>query len=214
MDILDKYLNKVTCSDCLPVMKSLPDGCIDLILTDPPYGIGADQSAHRAGGKHGWKDYGDTNWDNNIPSEEYFWEMLRISKNQIIWGGNYFTEYLYPSMGWLVWDKGQREFSLADGELAWTSFNKALRIFTYSRSKALRDGKEHPTQKALQLIQWCLLNSSNEGDIIFDGFLGTGTTALACENLKRRWIGVEINPKYCEIAEKRIKAERSQGKLF
>jgi DNA modification methylase len=117
-------------------------------------------------------------------------------------------------MGWLVWDKGQRDFSLADGELAWTSFDKALRIFTYARASALQDGKEHPTQKALALMEWCLNLRASKSDIIFDPFLGSGTTALASERLGRRWIGIEKEPKYCAIAQKRIDAERAQGKLW
>jgi len=142
--------------DCREILPQLPDKSIDLALTDPPYGIGADASAHKAGGRNGWKDYGDTNWDAK-PDKVIFDLIFRISNHQIIWGGNYFTDYLYPSMGWLVWDKGQRDFSLADGELAWTSFQNALRIYMIPRGLALQDGKQHPTQKSLEIMNLCIL---------------------------------------------------------
>lgn len=119
-----------------------------------------------------------------------------------------------PSQCWLIWDKGQRDFSLADGEMAWTSFNKAMRIFTYARSKALQDGKIHPTQKPITLMNWCLLNNSKEGDLIFDGFLGSGTTAISCIRTKRRLIGCELDPVYFEKMCERIEVELRQGNLF
>ena len=190
--------------DCRDILPELPK--VDLVLTDPPYGIGADVSAHKAGGKNGWKDYGDTNWDIK-PAKVIFDAMLEISKNQIIWGGNYFTDYLPPSMGWLVWDKGQRDFSLADGELAWTSFWNALRIYTVPRGRALQDGKQHPTQKSLEIMNFSILyaDKNNGGRIesILDPFLGSGTTVFSAKKLNRKCIGIEIEEKYCEIAAKR-----------
>ena len=117
-------------------------------------------------------------------------------------------------MCWLVWDKGTREFSLADGELAHTSFNKAMRIFTLYRGASLKDGKEHPTQKPEALIRWCLNEIAKDGTIVFDPFMGSGTTAVACERLGRKWFGCELEPKYVAIANKRIEAERNQLKLF
>lgn len=107
-------------------------------------------------------------------------------------------------MGWLVWDKGQRDFSLADGELAWTSFDRALRIKTHARAKAMKDGKRHPTQKSLTIMKWCLLNSTKEGEIVCDPFMGSGTTGLACKELGRDFIGIEIHQPYFEISERRI----------
>ena len=141
--------------DCLEVMPTLDK--VDAVVTDPPYGMGADKAAKaaadariKANGKskagRGWKDYGNTYWDDERPRKEIFDIIRECSKEQIIWGGNYFTDYLPPTMQWLVWDKGQRDFSLADCEFAWSSQWKASRIFDYPRSKALQDGKEHPTQ--------------------------------------------------------------------
>jgi DNA modification methylase len=226
-------INKIYCGDCLELMGGLPDGSIDLLLTDPPYGINADDAAHNAAQQRkkaqkpqdkitsavkskagrGWIDYGPGGWDNKRPTRAYFHEMLRATKNQIIWGGNYFADMLPATMRWLVWDKGQRGFSLADGELAWTSYHKALRIIDYSRAKALGDGKAHPTQKAVSVMIWCILEHTDPGDTILDPFLGSGTTAVAALKTGRNFIGIEIDPKYCEIAQKRVDAELAQTKL-
>lgn len=149
--------------DCLEIMRKMPDKSFDLVLTDPPYGINMDSKLHKKDGRYGYKDYGNSDWDRAIPTRDYFDEIFRVSKNQIIWGGNYFVQYLPPKMGWLVWDKGQRDFSLADGELAWTSFDKALRIFSVSRSSALKDVKQHPTQKSLEVMKRCILYADRGG---------------------------------------------------
>lgn len=199
------------CGDCLDILPTL-DVKADLVLTDPPYGIGASKIGFRSG--KGWAVYDNDVWDMSIPSKNIFNAMLNASTNQIIWGGNYFTEHLPPSMGWLVWNKGQRNFSLADGELAWTSFNKALRIFDYSRGEALQDGKVHPTQKPIALFEWCLSNYSEQGNTILDPFAGSGTTAIACIRYNRRYILIEKEEKYCEIAAKRIDAELDQADIF
>ena len=216
--------DKIICGDCLEVMKDLPDNSVDLVLTDPPYGIGADKAAHKNKGKWGWRDYGDTDWDSSRPPKECFDEIRRISTIQIVWGANYFTDYLPPSMGWLVWDKGQRSFSLSDGELAWTNRQKALRIFDISRAGALKDGKVHPTQKSLDVMLRCVASFSKESSLILDPFCGSGTTCVAAKMLGRRYIGIDISEKYCEIARKRIEAaekgitvkelEKGQGVLF
>jgi len=174
---LEEMINKVHCWDCLEFMKQIPDKSIDLVLTDPPYGIWADKAQKKAAESRikanwkskagrGWKLYDDTDWDEFIPSKEYFDEIFRISKNQIIRWWNYFTEYLPPKMCWLVWDKWQRDFSLADWELAWTSFDKALRIYTVSRWEALQDGRVHPTQKSIRLFRRILENYSEKWQTI------------------------------------------------
>ena len=195
--------NNIYQGDCLELIKDIPDNSIDLVLTDPPYGIKADSSPIR-----GIYRYEKTNWDDERPKKEYFDEIFRISKNQIIWGGNYFIDYLYPSMGWIVLDKG-RNFSLSDGELAWTSFQKALRIFSVSRVKALMDGKVHPTQKSLKIMKRCIKyadkGSGNKINLILDPFLGSGTTAVACKELGRKYIGIDISKDYINIAEDRLK---------
>jgi site-specific DNA-methyltransferase (adenine-specific) len=174
----------------------------DLLLTDPPYGI----DYGRAGGfsaSHGWGKWRENvEWDKERPSRETIESALSIAGEAIVWGGNYFTDYLPPSMGWLVWDKGQREFSLADCELAWRSERKAARVLTLSRAKALQDGKQHPTQKPVGLMSWCI-EQANDPKSIYDPFLGSGTTLIAAEQLGRKCYGMEISPQYCDVIVKR-----------
>jgi site-specific DNA-methyltransferase (adenine-specific) len=195
--MIDEYLNKIICGDCLEVMKKLPDKCVDLVLTDPPYGIGMSSNPVRQ--KHAKQQ-----WDKSIPTKEYFDEMMRISKNQIIWGGNYFIEYLKNSKGFLVWNKLQPEnFTLAMCEFAWMSIDKPAKMFTQSVHK--EGNKHHPTQKPEALFKWILNKYTNENDTILDPFLGSGTTAVACKQLNRNFIGIEISPEYCKTAEERLK---------
>lgn len=219
-EMTEQYVDKIINADCLCILKQLPDKCIDLVLTGPPYGIDYGGQLKGKGDcnggidKNGWRGWNAPEWDKERPSEEIFKEILRVSKNQIIWGGNYFADLLPASQGWLVWNKGQRDFSLADGELAWTSFDRALRIFDYSRAKALQDGKIHPTQKPLQLMQWCLEKGSKEGDLVADFFSGSGTTAVACYNTKRKFICVEKDFDYWKASCKRLEDSQRQGTLF
>lgn len=203
----DATLYLGNCRDIIPTL-----GPVDLILTDPPYGI----DYGRAGGfsaSHGWGQWRENvTWDSERPERALFDAMLACSKEQIIWGGNYFTDYLPPTMQWLVWDKGQRDFSLADCEFAWSSQRKASRIFDYARGKAVQDGKEHPTQKPVQLMQWCI-GFLSEG-VILDPFAGSGTTGVACANLGRSFIGIEREPTYFDIACRRIEEAYKQPRLF
>ena len=185
----------------------------DAVITDPPYGIGADEAVARNKGKNGWKYYGDTTWDRYPPPKEVFDLMRKISKDQIIWGGNYFTDSLPPTMQWLVWDKGQRDFSLADCEFAWSNQRKAARIFDYSRGKALQDGKEHPTQKPVELMKWCL-DFVPKARSVLDPFMGSGTTGVACAKKGVQFIGIEINEQYFEIACRRIEKAYDQPDMF
>ena len=216
--------------DCVEALKRFPDKYFDLAVVDPPYGIGADKAQNNAAmqrikaeGKskagRGWKLYADTDWDNETPNAEYWQELFRVSKNQIVWGGNYFTDYLPPSMGWIMWDKGQRNFSLADGELAWTSFNKALRIFEMSRGKALaknneQGGRFHPTQKPEMLYSWILQNYAKAGDLILDTHLGSGSSRIAAYKGGFNFVGFEIDAEYYEKQEKRFNDFKSQLRLF
>jgi len=222
--------SEVYLEDCVKALKRYADNHFDLAIVDPPYGIGADKAQNNAAlsrikaeGKskagRGWKLYHETDWDNETPTAEYWAELFRVSKNQIVWGGNYFTEYLPPSMGWILWDKGQRDFSLADGELAWTSFNKALRIFEMSRGKALaknneQGGRFHPTQKPEMLYDWILKNYAKEGNLILDTHLGSGSSRIAAYKGGFNFVGFEIDQEYYDKQEKRFNDFKSQLRLF
>ncbi len=201
--------------DCLEVMKTFKDKQFSLAICDPPYGI---NFAKTHTGK-GWTVRESKDWDKEIPPLEYWQELFRVSKNQIVWGGNYFTDYLPPSMGWIMWDKGQRDFSLADGELAWTSFNKALRIFEMSRGKALaknneQGGRFHPTQKPEMLYSWILQNYAKEGDTILDTHFGSLSIGIACHDMNFDLTAIELDKDYYEMAKKRLINHQRQLTLF
>ncbi len=214
-------------ADCMDVLPTL--GRFDAVITDPPYGIGADEAAaaaakqrmeaqarpkgERTKAGRGWAYYGETQWDQQRPAPECFDLILKAGKAQIIWGGNYFTDLLPPTMRWLVWDKGQRDFSLADCEFAWCSEQKAARIFTYPRAAALQDGKVHPTQKPIALMKWCI-DFFPKAEVILDPFMGSGTTGVACVQLGRTFTGIERERKYFDIACERISRAQAQGQLI
>jgi DNA modification methylase len=196
--------------DCLNIMKDIPDNSIDLVCTDPPYGIKIIGGGGR--GINGWKDFRDQGaWDKIRPSKNIFDAIFRVSKNQVIWGGNYFTDILPPSQQWFIWNKGQRNFSLADAEIAWSSQNKAIRIFDFHRSKMRSQRRDHPTQKPIELMEWCILKFKNVKTVL-DPFMGSGSTGIACKKLGIDFIGIEINEKYFNIAKDAI--EKQQQILF
>lgn len=197
--------------DCLEVLPTLGRGFA--VVTDPPYGIDYGKQGSFSA-SHGWGEWRENvKWDAQRPEKKIFDLMLGCSDFQIIWGGNYFTDYLPPTMQWLVWDKGQRDFSLADCEFAWSSQEKASRIFNYARSKALQDGKQHPTQKPIELMKWCLEFLPRKKAVL-DPFMGSGTTGVACAKLGRKFIGIELEQKYFDIACKRIDEAYKQPDMF
>lgn len=210
MKITDKIT--ITNEDNMQLMARYPDNYFELAIVDPPYGIGAENHAGKK--ENGWKQWGKKDWDSKTPDEEYFLELFRVSKNQIIWGGNYMTEYLPSSMGWIIWDKGQRDFSLADGEMAWTSFNKAMRIWEYARAKTISDNKIHPTQKPVALYKWILNKYAKQGDKILDTHLGSGSIAIACHDYGFELTACELDAEYYENAVQRIKNHTNQQNLF
>ncbi len=200
-------LNNFYNMDCMEGMAQLPDNYFELAIVDPPYGINFAKT-HTG---NGWTIREGKNWDEAIPSFEYFEGLKRVSENQIIWGGNYFTDFLKSSMGWILWDKGQRDFSLADGELAWTSFDRALRIFDFSRAKLNKvRGGIHPTEKPIQLYEWLLINYAKEGDKILDTHVGSASSLIACHTLGFDYMGFELDTDYFNEATARLEAVKSQ----
>ncbi len=216
MQSIDALKNQIINADFRDILKQLPDKCFDLLLTDPPYAIDivGQITKKDPNGKHGYRQWRYKEWDTEKPTLEDFAEMIRVSKNQVIWGGNYFANLLPASQGWVVWNKGQRDFSLADGELAWTSFDKALRIFDYSRAQALKDGKIHPTQKPVALFEWILSLRAKQGDLILDCYSGSGTTAVACHNMGLDFVCIERDPDYHKASVERLADIQRQVKFF
>ena len=208
--------------DCLEAMKEMPDNTYDLAIVDPPYGIGMD------GGKIGkGKKLTKKNWDSSPPSNDYFLELFRVSKNQIIWGGNYFL--LPISKAWIYWDKMQDGFgkTFSSGELAWTNFDFPMRQIRYkwqgnyfgfensiSTKSSNSISKIHPTQKPVKLYEWILDNYANEGDKILDTHLGSGSIALACHNRGFELDAWEIDEEYYNNAVERLDTHRSQLTIF
>lgn len=205
-------LNQAFNMDCFEFMKELPDKCIDLVLTDPPYGIGiSGQKENKRGKKSDRKFHEEKEWDNTIPSKEIFEQIFRISKNQIIWGGNYFVKHLSEGhKGWIYWNKGQDGLTMSDGELAYSSFDYPLRSYVLNRVHLMKDGTIHPTQKPLKLFKWCLEKYAPENAIVFDPFLGSFTTAVACHHYKLNWLGCEKDPDYFKSGYARYEQETKQ----
>lgn len=192
-------------ADCLHVLRSMPTKSVDLIVADPPYGIDIASRGNVGGGRS----FTTKRWDASIPSRAIFHEMLRVGKRHIIWGGNHFTFCLPPSRGWLVWYKkdGLPVHQFADCELAWTSIDMPAQVFNSRWGGFVRDSQEprvaHPTQKALTVIKWCV-SFSKPDDLILDPFLGSGTTAIACIEMGRRFIGIERDQEYVALARRRV----------
>jgi site-specific DNA-methyltransferase (adenine-specific) len=203
-------------ADCMEVMRTFKDKQFSLAIVDPPYGIDVNMNM---GKRKGEKDrYKNKEWDTAIPEKLYFDELKRVSENQIIWGGNYFTEYLKPSMGWICWDKVVPEgLSFSDFELAWTSFNKAAKKVRLSNSgfTAKHSGERiHPTQKLVSLYKWLLQNYAKEGDTILDTHFGSLSIGIACHDLKFDLTAIELDKDYYEMAKQRLFNHQKQLTLF
>ena len=196
----------------MEIMARYPDNYFELAIVDPPYGIG-DKFKGGNSGKMNFNEVVKKGWDNAIPNKEYFNELKRVSKNQIIWGGNYFLDNLGNTRCFICWDKKVSEdFTLAMAELAWTSFDKLAKIFRMSVPKT--GGKIHPTQKPVKLYEWLLMNYAKEGDKILDTHLGSGSIALACHNLNFDLTACELDKEYYDAAMKRLKIHKQQLTMF
>jgi site-specific DNA-methyltransferase (adenine-specific) len=205
MKVTDKLT--ITNEDNMELMKRYPDNYFDLAIVDPPYGIDINSSGRL--GHYGGK--GKT-WDSNIPEEKYFKELFRVSKNQIIWGGNYFN--LAPTRCFLIWDKQQPEnVSFASCEFAWTSFNESAKTF-YKRPQNADNERIHPTQKPVDLYKWLLDKYAKNGDKILDTHLGSGSIAIACHDYGFELTACELDAEYYDKAIERIKNHVSQLTMF
>ena len=213
--------------DCMGYMKTLPDNYYQLSIVDPPYGINAAKTMSSVcwvNVKKGFikkELHKKNNWDSAIPEKEYFDELKRVSKNQIIWGGNYFTEFLPPTKAWIFWDKKENKTqgaNFSDGELAWTSFNKVTKYFKYGWIGLdycnQSEKKQHPTQKPVKLYEWLLTNYAKTGDKILDTHGGSFSSAIACNNLGFDFTGIELDADYYNAAVKRVEAASKQIRMF
>ena len=214
---------KVTNEDNMELMKRYPDNYFDLAIVDPPYGIGESSNDNKSRSKLGKsKDYGSKNWDDNAPNKDYFTELKRVSKHQIIWGANHFVENIpfANSSSWIVWDKQNGNNDFADCELAYTSHKKAVRKIALRWHGMLqhdmknKEQRIHPTQKPVKLYEWLLMNYAKEGDKILDTHLGSGSIAIACHNLGYELTACELDKEYYEASLKRFKQVTSQTQLF
>ena len=211
--------SEVYLEDCVTALKRFNDNHFDLAIVDPPYGIG-EASAKIHTRHHSQKKYTIKDWDNEPPSEEYFSELIRVSKNQIVWGANHFIERINKNSScWIVWDKdgfGDQ----ADCEIAWTSFKTAVRKFKYTwngfrqQDMKNKDVRFHPTQKPVALYEWLLSNYAKEGNLILDTHLGSGSSRIAAYKGGFNFVGFEIDQEYYEKQEKRFKDFVSQLRMF
>lgn len=193
--------------DCLEVMKGFADNSIDAVITDPPYGLGKRWTGGGWFTKGVYKD-ADLSWDSKAPQETVDY-LMSLDLPTVIWGGNYFN--LRPSRCWLIWDKPNAVPTMADFEMAYTNLDKPSKKFFRSCNGWKR---EHPTQKPVDLMTWCIELATNPGDTILDPFMGSGTTGVACAKTGRKFIGIEIDEKYFKIAGQRIKDAYAQPLLF
>ena len=204
--------------DCMIMMKEFPDKYFDLAIVDPPYGIGIDGQKESIckNPKHNRKAHEHKGWDNAIPTAEYFRELERVSKNQIIWGANYFVEHLNKgTKGWIFWYKGQDGLTMSDGEIAYSSFQKATRMINLNRGLiAQKGGSIHPTQKPVELYRHLLHNYAEKGQKILDTHLGSGSIAIACYDMGCELTACEIDEEYFNNATKRINEHTMQTSLF
>ena len=207
--------------DCMELMAGFPDNHFDLAIVDPPYGINA---ANVFGGEERKSGQGAANktkfvkkdWDLRIPDAEYFKELMRVSNNQIIWGANYMNHFLPPSMGWIVWDKDNGTTKFSDAELAFSSFDRALRIWRHTWNGMLqqdmknKESRIHPTQKPVRLYDWLLRNYAEKGQKILDTHLGSGSSAIACHYAGCHLTASELDEDYYKAACERIDRETRQ----
>jgi site-specific DNA-methyltransferase (adenine-specific) len=213
----DSLISEVYLMDCIEGMKHYPDKYFDLAVVDPPYGINrsGQTETFTKNPKHKRKHFENKGWDFSIPEMQYFTELFRVSQNQIIWGANYFTQYLPSSMGWIFWDKGQ-DLSMSDGELAFSSYEKALRRIKINRGQLMVEGGTiHPTQKPIKLYDFCFQFAKiQEGAKVIDTHLGSGSSRISANKNKLNFVGFEIDEEYYNKQNKRYADFTAQTRLW
>lgn len=203
-------------------MVGLPDKSFDLAIVDPPYGIGMDGGKYGIDGRADAQTYTQGAWDKTAPPEQYFLELARVSKNQIIWGANHFADRIPKASSpcWLVWDKEKVGGFFADSELAYTSFSTAVRNFKFQWHGMIqgdmknKEARIHPTQKPVKLYEWLLTNYAKQGQRILDTHLGSGSSAIAAHNMDFEFVGMELDKDYYEAAVNRLDNHKKQLKMF
>ena len=196
--------------DCLEYMAGCEDNAFDLAIVDPPYGI--DVARMNMGSRQNVKPDKSKDWDEGVPDDRYFSELQRVSREQIIWGGNYFRQ-IWPTRGFIVWDKGESMYgrSFAECEQAWTSFDMSARIY---KKSPMDNYRIHPTQKPVDLYHWCLKSYAEPGQRILDTHLGSGSSAIAAHYFGCDFVGTEIDPDYFQAAQERFDNETKQVAMF
>ena len=210
---IDMPISETHNIDCMEFMAGLPDGFFDLVIADPPYGLGMDKQIGKKKGETGCK-WGGKDWDKPIDSESLFQEVFRVSKNQIVWGGNYFN--LPATRCFLIWDKVLR-IDMADCEFAWTSFHTSARIYTYPRSSIqgfMNPNRFHPTEKPVALYKWLLTNYAKPGHKIFDPMMGSQSSRIAAWDMGFDYYGCELDADYFRDGETRFAAHIAKPVLF
>jgi len=211
--------------DCMDLMADAPENHWQLSIIDPPYGIDAANTfggnERKSGNGAALKtDFEKKDWDIEIPDADYFFQLMRVSKNQIIWGANYMSHFLPPSMGWIVWNKDNGTTKFSDAELAFTSFERALRVWKYTWNGMIqgdmknKERRIHPTQKPVKLYDWLLSNYAEPGDRILDTHLGSGSSAIAAHYAGHDFVGIELDENYFKAAKKRFDESTKQEALF
>ena len=206
--------------DCMEYMKTLPDNAFDLAVVDPPYGIGMDGGKLGSDNKGRCTNYTKKDWDNSAPTGEYFYQLMRTAKNQIIFGAKHFISKIpFDSSCWIVWDKDNTG-KFADCELAWTSFPSAVRLYRYrwngmlQENMANKEKRIHPTQKPVGLYRWIYKNYAKPGMKILDTHLGSGSSRIAAWDAGLDFVGTEIDEQYFKMEEERFAKHIAQGRLF
>ena len=203
-DSIDKYINTIVCGDCLDILRDFPDGCVDLVLTDPPYGLGmrtVSGGTLKNTQTRFMTDMASKHWDDEPMTLEQQGRCIVIGHNQIFFGGNYFQ--LPPNRCFIVWDKMTYIPTMSQVEYIWTSFDEPARLVKINSNQIDR---VHPTQKPIGIMTWLISKYSKPDDLILDPFCGSGTTCVAAKMLGRRYIGIDISPEYCQIARDHLRA--------